>query len=214
MTLMSSIVVSRSLRWFKGGVGHPHIVMYCLSKWTMKSSINSYTCNILPRNSYSTVKRSGLELLKKEEQQQWICSSWVWIPLNLFYIFPNILKSFLDKKIKCVFPTNNIILTPLWHFYNLAIYSKIHYDKKFQQIFPFLNFDRFCHTNHFHEPFQMFIFVHIVGESSALGYLATFFVVMGKYGITGAFSSVFLFTSELYPTNLRYLTLLVFKYYP
>nr|XP_034326870.1 solute carrier family 22 member 5-like [Crassostrea gigas] len=41
------------------------------------------------------------------------------------------------------------------------------------------------------------------GEISALGYLATFFVVMGKYGITGAFSSVFLFTSELYPTNLR-----------
>eukprot|EP00105_Crassostrea_gigas_P043664 XP_019927812.1 PREDICTED: organic cation transporter protein-like [Crassostrea gigas] len=41
------------------------------------------------------------------------------------------------------------------------------------------------------------------GESSALGYLATFFVLMGKYGITGAFSSVFLFTSELYPTNLR-----------
>eukprot|EP00105_Crassostrea_gigas_P024428 XP_011444664.1 PREDICTED: organic cation transporter protein isoform X1 [Crassostrea gigas] len=41
------------------------------------------------------------------------------------------------------------------------------------------------------------------GDNSALGYLATFFVLMGKYGITGAFSSVFLFTSELYPTNLR-----------
>uniref|UniRef100_K1QR91 Solute carrier family 22 member 6-A n=1 Tax=Magallana gigas TaxID=29159 RepID=K1QR91_MAGGI len=48
-----------------------------------------------------------------------------------------------------------------------------------------------------------FSFDNIAGDNSALGYLATFFVLMGKYGITGAFSSVFLFTSELYPTNLR-----------
>uniref|UniRef100_K1R4W8 Organic cation transporter protein n=1 Tax=Magallana gigas TaxID=29159 RepID=K1R4W8_MAGGI len=41
------------------------------------------------------------------------------------------------------------------------------------------------------------------GDSSALGYLATALVLVGKYGITGAFSSVFLYTSELYPTNLR-----------
>lgn len=48
-----------------------------------------------------------------------------------------------------------------------------------------------------------------LGDSSALGYLATALVLVGKYGITGAFSSVFLYTSELYPTNLRYLAMLV-----
>ncbi|XP_048734857.2 organic cation transporter protein-like [Ostrea edulis] len=42
-----------------------------------------------------------------------------------------------------------------------------------------------------------------IGDNSALGHLSTFLVLVGKFGITGSFSSVFLYTSELYPTNLR-----------
>jgi hypothetical protein len=45
----------------------------------------------------------------------------------------------------------------------------------------------------------------LAGDSSALGHFSTFLVLVGKFGITGAFSSVFLYTSELYPTNLRYI---------
>ncbi|XP_078313670.1 organic cation transporter protein-like isoform X2 [Crassostrea virginica] len=41
------------------------------------------------------------------------------------------------------------------------------------------------------------------GTSVSLGYLSTCMVLLGKYGISGAFSSIFLYTSELYPTNLR-----------
>nr|XP_022330335.1 solute carrier family 22 member 5-like [Crassostrea virginica] len=41
------------------------------------------------------------------------------------------------------------------------------------------------------------------GTSVSLGYLSTCMVLLGKYGISGAFSSIFLYTSALYPTNLR-----------
>ncbi|XP_061192875.1 organic cation transporter protein-like [Saccostrea echinata] len=41
------------------------------------------------------------------------------------------------------------------------------------------------------------------GDSEALGHLSTFLVLVGKFGITGSFSSTFLYTSEIYPTNLR-----------
>ncbi|XP_048734855.2 organic cation transporter protein-like isoform X2 [Ostrea edulis] len=41
------------------------------------------------------------------------------------------------------------------------------------------------------------------GESSVLGHLYMFFVLVGKFGISGSFSSSFLYTSELYPTNMR-----------
>ncbi|KAK3096431.1 hypothetical protein FSP39_000039 [Pinctada imbricata] len=43
----------------------------------------------------------------------------------------------------------------------------------------------------------------MISVFTGLGGLATFFVILGKWGITGSFSSIFLYTSEIYPTNMR-----------
>ena len=52
---------------------------------------------------------------------------------------------------------------------------------------------------------SLIYFIYLsLGTSVSLGYLSTCMVLLGKYGISGAFSSIFLYTSELYPTNLRY----------
>ncbi|KAJ8316408.1 hypothetical protein KUTeg_006422 [Tegillarca granosa] len=47
------------------------------------------------------------------------------------------------------------------------------------------------------------VFVSIANGNSAMLSASTAFTLIGKYGSAGSFGSVFLYTPELYPTNLR-----------
>ena len=49
-----------------------------------------------------------------------------------------------------------------------------------------------------------------VGGNSAIVICSTVFTLLGKFAITGSFSTIFLYTHELYPTNMRYSMFLVF----
>ncbi|KAK3096707.1 hypothetical protein FSP39_002592 [Pinctada imbricata] len=45
--------------------------------------------------------------------------------------------------------------------------------------------------------------LNLYKDISVMGTLSTVFSLIGKFGITGSFSTIFLFTPELFPTNLR-----------
>ncbi|KAL5004640.1 hypothetical protein ScPMuIL_018096 [Solemya velum] len=47
------------------------------------------------------------------------------------------------------------------------------------------------------------ILMTLSGSNYSIEVLTTVFILMGKMAITGSFSSIFLYTPELYPTNLR-----------
>ena len=49
------------------------------------------------------------------------------------------------------------------------------------------------------------IFVVSISESESMVIASLVFTLIGKMAITGSFSTIFLFTPELYPTNLRYI---------
>lgn len=50
------------------------------------------------------------------------------------------------------------------------------------------------------------IFVASISESESMVTVSLVFTLIGKMAITGSFSTIFLFTPELYPTNLRYVS--------
>lgn len=44
----------------------------------------------------------------------------------------------------------------------------------------------------------------VIGVESSMATISVVFTLIGKMAITGSFSTIFLFTPELYPTNLRH----------